>query len=108
MPVLKLLAFVLPLGLDSFAVAPAIGAVQVTTSRQRLRISMVFVIFEGGMPLIGLGLGTAPARGIGKVASYLAGAAVCHKPRTCRPPARTPRNDTPRNQDQLRLSGIGS
>ena len=56
---LKLLAFVLPLGLDSFAVAAAIGASQVTTMWQRLRISLVFVIFEGGMPLIGLGLGTA-------------------------------------------------
>ena len=59
---LKLLAFVLPLGLDSFAVAAAIGATQATTARQRLRISLVFVIFEGGMPLIGLGLGTAPCR----------------------------------------------
>jgi manganese efflux pump family protein len=74
--VLKLLAFVLPLGLDSFAVAAAIGAAQVTTTGQRLRISLIFVIFEGGMPLIGLGLGTALARGIGQVADYLAGAAV--------------------------------
>ena len=73
---LKLLAFVLPLGLDSFAVAAAIGAAQVITAWQRLRISLVFVIFEGGMPLIGLGLGTALARGIGQVADYLAGAAV--------------------------------
>ena len=62
---LKLLAFVLPLGLDSFAVAAAIGASQAITAWQRLRISLVFVIFEGGMPLIGLGLGTALARGIG-------------------------------------------
>jgi putative Mn2+ efflux pump MntP len=74
--VLKLLAFVLPLGLDSFAVAAAIGAMRVTTVRQRLRISLVFVVFEGGMPLIGLGLGTALARGIGQLAGYLAGAAV--------------------------------
>jgi len=74
--VLRLLAFVLPLGLDSFAVAAAIGAVQVTTARQRLRISLVFVIFEGGMPLIGLGLGSALARGIGPAADYLAAAAV--------------------------------
>ena len=73
---LKLLAFVLPLGLDSFAVAAAIGAVQQATARQRLRISLVFVIFEGGMPLIGLGLGSALARGIGHVADYLAAAAV--------------------------------
>jgi putative Mn2+ efflux pump MntP len=74
--VLKLLAFVLPLGLDSFAVAAAIGASQAITVWQRLRISLVFVIFEGGMPLIGLGLGAALARGIGQVADYLAGAAV--------------------------------
>ena len=73
---LKLLAFVLPLGLDSFAVAAAIGARQAITGWQRLRISLVFVIFEGGMPLIGLGLGAALARGIGQVADYLAGAAV--------------------------------
>ncbi len=73
---LKLLAFVLPLGLDSFAVAAAIGAVQKTSTWQRLRISMVFVLFEGGMPLIGLALGSALARGIGQVADYLAAAAV--------------------------------
>jgi putative Mn2+ efflux pump MntP len=60
--VLKLLAFVLPLGLDSFAVAAAIGAVQKITVCQRLRISLVFVAFEGGMQLIGLGLGSALAR----------------------------------------------
>jgi manganese efflux pump family protein len=67
---------VLPLGLDSFAVAAAIGASQVIAVWQRLRISLVFVIFEGGMPLIGLGLGAALARGIGQVADYLAAAAI--------------------------------
>jgi manganese efflux pump family protein len=76
MSVLKLLAFVLPLGLDSFAVAAAIGALQVTTVWQRLRISLVFVVFEGGMPLIGLALGSALAHSIGRVADYLAAAAV--------------------------------
>jgi manganese efflux pump family protein len=74
--VLKLLAFVLPLGLDSFAVAAAIGASQATTVAQRLRISLIFVVFEGGMPLIGLALGAVLARGIGQVAEYVAGAAV--------------------------------
>ncbi len=73
---LKLLAFVLPLGLDSFAVAAAIGATGVTTVLQRLRISLVFVVFEAGMPLIGLGLGSALAREIGHIANYLAAAAV--------------------------------
>jgi manganese efflux pump family protein len=74
--VLKLLAFVLPLGLNSFAVAAAIGAAGSVPARQRLRISLIFLAFEGGMPLIGLGLGSALARGIGQVADYLAGAAV--------------------------------
>jgi manganese efflux pump family protein len=36
----------------------------------------VFVVFEGGMPLIGLALGSALARGIGQVADYLSAAAV--------------------------------
>jgi manganese efflux pump family protein len=74
--VLKLLAFVLPLGPDSFAVAAALGASQVATVWQRLRISLVFVIFEGGMPLIGLALGSALAHGVGRIADYLAAAAV--------------------------------
>jgi manganese efflux pump family protein len=73
---LKLVAFALPLGLDSFAVAAALGASQVSTVWQRLRISLVFVIFEGGMPLIGLAVGSVLARGIGRIADYLAAAAV--------------------------------
>jgi manganese efflux pump family protein len=73
---LKLLAFVLPLGLDSFAVAAAIGAAHAATAWQRARISLVFMIFEAGMPLIGLGLGSALAHGIGQAADYIAAAAV--------------------------------
>jgi manganese efflux pump family protein len=74
--VLKLLAFVLPLGLDSFAIATAIGAARATTASQRLRISLILVIFEGGMPLIGLGLGSVLAHGIGVAADYLAAIVV--------------------------------
>jgi putative Mn2+ efflux pump MntP len=59
--VLRLLAFVLPLGLDSFAVAAAIGAAGPVTAGQRLRISVIFVVFEAGMPLIGLTLGSGLA-----------------------------------------------
>jgi manganese efflux pump family protein len=74
--VLKLLAFVLPLGLDSFAVAAAIGAAGPVTAGQRLRITVIFVAFEAGMPLIGLTLGSSLAHAIGDIADYLAAAAV--------------------------------
>ncbi len=71
-----MLALVLPLGLDSFSVAAANGAVQPAGWRPRIRVSAVFVIFEGGMPLIGLAAGRALARGIGTVADYVAAAVV--------------------------------
>lgn len=73
---LRLLAFVLPLGADSFAVAAALGASGLTSAAQRLRISVIFVAFEAGMPLIGLAAGGGLARVIGSVADYVAAAAV--------------------------------
>lgn len=72
MSILRLLAFVLPLGLDSFAVAAALGAAGTLTARDRLRVSALFVVFEGGMPLIGLAAGAPLARAAGGVADYLA------------------------------------
>jgi putative Mn2+ efflux pump MntP len=74
--VLKLLAFVLPLGLDSLAVAAAIAASRPVSRADRARVSAIFVLFEAGMPLIGLALGSSLARGIGTVADYAAGAIV--------------------------------
>lgn len=73
---LRLLAFVLPLGVDSFAVAAALGAAGLTSAAQRLRISVIFVAFEAGMPLIGVAAGGGLARVIGSVADYVAAAAV--------------------------------
>ena len=72
---LKLLAFVLPLGLDSFAVAAALGTAALP-ARQRWRISAIFVIFEAGMPLIGLAAGASLAHAVGGIADYLAAAAL--------------------------------
>jgi putative Mn2+ efflux pump MntP len=71
-----LVGFVLPLGLDSFAVAAAVGAAGMLTRSARWRISALFVVFEAGMPLIGLALGAPLARAVGGVADYLAAAAV--------------------------------
>ncbi len=67
----KLVALVLPLGLDTFAVAAALGMVGVTP-RERHRISAIMVGFEMGMPLVGLGLGAPLGRAIGGAADYLA------------------------------------
>jgi len=60
----KLLALILPLGLDTFAVAAALGMVGVPPQR-RLRISVLFTAFEAGMPLIGLALGAPLGRALG-------------------------------------------
>lgn len=73
---LRLIAFVLPLGLDSFAVAAALGATGRLPGRTRLRISLVFVVFEAGMPLLGLAAGAPLAHAVGAAADYLAAAAV--------------------------------
>jgi putative Mn2+ efflux pump MntP len=67
----KLLAFVLPLGLDSFAVAAALGARR-PSGRQRWRLSALFVVFEAGMPLVGLAIGAPVAHLIGSAAEYVA------------------------------------
>lgn len=73
---IRLLAFVLPLGVDSFAVAAALGAARPAGLAMRLRVSLIFVIFEAGMPLVGLAAGGGLARVVGTTADYLAGAAV--------------------------------
>ncbi|HEY6397089.1 MAG TPA: manganese efflux pump [Solirubrobacteraceae bacterium] len=67
----KLIALVLPLGLDTFAVAAALGMIG-TAPAARLRISVLFSAFEAAMPLIGLGLGAPLGHAIGTTADYLA------------------------------------
>jgi putative Mn2+ efflux pump MntP len=69
--VAKLVALVLPLGLDTFAVAAALGVVGISPPR-RLRISLLFTAFEAVMPLIGLALGAPLGRVIGGTADYIA------------------------------------
>jgi putative Mn2+ efflux pump MntP len=56
--VLELIALVLPLALDTFAVAAALGVAGLSSS-QRLRVSLIFTSFEAGMPLIGVVIGHA-------------------------------------------------
>jgi manganese efflux pump family protein len=67
----KLVGLVLPLGLDTFAVAAAIGMIGVSLSARR-RISVMFTGFEAGMPLIGLALGAPLGHAVGAAADYVA------------------------------------
>ncbi len=67
----KLIALVLPLGLDTFAVAAAIGMTGITPARRR-HITVLFTGFETVMPLIGLALGAPLGHAIGGTADYLA------------------------------------
>jgi manganese efflux pump family protein len=54
---LKLLAFTLPLCLDTFAVAFAVLGEMRLTRAQRIRVWVLFIAFEAGMPLAGMALG---------------------------------------------------
>ena len=54
---LKLLAFTLPLCLDTFAVAFAVLGEMHLTRAQRVRVWVLFIAFEAGMPLAGMALG---------------------------------------------------
>jgi putative Mn2+ efflux pump MntP len=74
--VLRLLAFVLPLAVDSFVVAAALGAAGRLGWRDRARVSAVFVAFETGMPLLGVAAGDGLAGLIGPAADYVAAAVV--------------------------------
>jgi putative Mn2+ efflux pump MntP len=69
--VLRLILFVVPLSLDTFAVAAALGVAGLPP-RRRLRVSLVLSGFEAGMPLVGLLAGRALGSAVGGVAGYLA------------------------------------
>lgn len=67
----KLAALVLPLGMDTFAVAAAIGMLGISPAR-RTRVSLLFAAFESAMPLIGVALGAPLGHAIGGAADYVA------------------------------------
>ncbi len=69
--VVTLIALVLPLGLDTFAVAAAIGVAGLEPKR-RLRVSLLMTSLEAGMPLVGLALGAPLGHAIGSAADYIA------------------------------------
>jgi putative Mn2+ efflux pump MntP len=76
--VAALLLLAVALGLDNLAAAVGFGVG--TTGRisgaTRLRIAVVFGLFEAGMPVLGLVLGHGLAGSIGEAARWLGGAAL--------------------------------
>src|SRR5213082_2547113 len=68
---LTLIALVVPLGLDTFAVAAALG-MSGLTMRDRIRVTMLFTFFEMGMPIAGIVLGAIAGTVVGKAADYVA------------------------------------
>ncbi len=59
----------LPLGLDTFALAAALGVAGLGR-QDRLRVALVFAIFEAGMPIAGILLGRAVGNLIGEWAGW--------------------------------------
>jgi putative Mn2+ efflux pump MntP len=71
--VLRLIALIVPLGLDSFAVAAVLGMAGVDR-RERVRIGALFGAFEAGMPLVGFAIGAPVGHAVGTAADYAAAA----------------------------------
>jgi len=69
-PVLALVLVALSLGLSNFAAAIGIGVAGVD-ARTRVRVGVVFGIFEAGMPILGLALGHALASTLGHAARWV-------------------------------------
>ena|ERR1700694_5550048 len=72
---LTLIGLVVPLGLDTFAIAAALG-MSGLTRRDRLRVTALFTAFEMGMPIVGIVVGNIAGNVAGKAADYVAGKAA--------------------------------
>ena len=59
----------LPLGLDTFALSAALGVAGLRRG-DRLRVSLLFTVFEAGMPVLGILAGQAVGRVVGAWAGY--------------------------------------
>jgi len=68
---LTLIGLIVPLGLDTFAVAAALGMAGLKAG-DRTRVSLIFMAFEAGMPLVGFLAGNLAGRAAGNAADYLA------------------------------------
>jgi manganese efflux pump family protein len=70
--VLALVLSAFAVGLDNFAAAIGIGLAGVD-ARTRLRVGVVFGLFEAGMPLVGILIGHDTAQSLGHATRYVGG-----------------------------------
>jgi putative Mn2+ efflux pump MntP len=70
--VLALVLSALAVGLDNFAAAIGIGIAGVD-ARTRVRVAVVFGLFEAAMPVVGLLIGHGSAHGLGQATRYVGG-----------------------------------
>jgi putative Mn2+ efflux pump MntP len=68
--ILTAAGLLLPLALDTFALAAALGMAGLEL-RDRLRVTLVFTAFEAGMPIVGMLIGRAAGALIGGWAGYM-------------------------------------
>jgi len=69
----RIVAFVLPLGLDTLAIAIALGLQGQRPGQRPLRPALLFVVFETTMPLIGIVIGRVVGLWFETPAAYLGG-----------------------------------
>lgn len=70
--VVRLVLFVLPLGLDTFALSTVLGVTPMPR-RTRVRLALTFAAAEGLMPAVGLLIGLPLGHAIGEWSAYVAG-----------------------------------
>jgi hypothetical protein len=75
---LALILVAVSVGLSNFAAAISIG-ISGTSTRTRLRVGIIFGLFETGMPIAGLALGRGLAQALGHSARWLSRAAHRHR-----------------------------
>lgn len=101
--VAALIALVLPLSLDTFAISAALGVAGIAPER-RLRVSLVMVAFEMGMPVVGVLVGTAAGGLAGRYADFVAIALLAGLGLSILRPGQ----DEDREQEQLARMGSAS
>jgi len=72
---LVLLALLIPLTLDTFIISAALGVAGLP-KKQRVYTSLVFALFEGVMPAVGVIIGKGADNYIGAYANYVAAAVI--------------------------------